>query len=221
MRLGFVEVKYKRPVTVPDKFTDQLPKKVILFLNVQYHNQYENIKKQLETAGKDVVSVRPKHAWYDGQILGCSTEEWDKGQDAFVYIGDGLFHPKAILFNNTQPVYMYDPKTDKIKVLEQKHLEQINKQRKGALASFYASTNIGVLITTKYGQMRIRDSLKLQERFPEKTFYFLIADVIDFSKLEDFPFLECFVNTACPRIMDDNQKVPRPLTNIGDLGVEW
>jgi diphthamide biosynthesis enzyme Dph1/Dph2-like protein len=63
--------------------------------------------------------------------------------------------------------------------------------------------------------------MKLQEKYPDKTFYYLLADVIDFSKLEDFPFLQAFVNTACPRIIDDTEKVPRPMVNIEDLGTVW
>lgn len=221
MKLAFVDVRYKEHVILPQDFIDQLPPKVVLFLNIQFHHQYEQIKQQLEAAGREVLTVRPKHAWHEGQILGCSVEEWHVDQDAFVYVGDGLFHPKAILFHNNQKVYIYDPKTKKSKTLTKEDIAQIEKARKGALATFYASKHIGVLITTKYGQSRLRPALKLKEQHPDKTFYFLVADVIDFSKLEDFPFIQCYVNTACPRIMDDNQKVPRPMVNIGDLGVVW
>lgn len=221
MKLKFVDVQYKLPVKLPEDFLGQLPENVVLFLNIQFHHLYEDVKGQLEAAGKTVFTVRPKHAWHEGQILGCSVEEWDKGQDAFVYIGDGLFHPKALLFNNPQPVYMYDPKTEKQRVLTKEDIAQIERQRKGALATFYASKRIGFLVTTKYGQTRMVQARKVAEKFPDKEFYYLLADVIDFAKLEDFPFIECYVNTACPRIMDDNEKVPRPLLNISDLGIEW
>ncbi len=221
MKLSFIDVRYKHPVEVPDDFIDKLPDKIVLFLNIQFHDQYEQIKNQLEAKGKIVLTVRPKHAWHEGQILGCSVEEWDEGQDAFVYIGDGLFHPKAILFNNEQKVFLFDPKTKEQKTLTKQDIEQIEKQRRGAMASFYAAQKVGVLITTKYGQSRLHEALKLKEKYPDKEFFFLMADVIDFNKLEDFPFIDCYVNTACPRIMDDNEKVPRALVNIGDLGVEW
>lgn len=221
MKLAFVDVRYKLPVVLPKEFLDMLPKKVVLFLNIQFHHLYDNIKGQIESSGREVQTVRPKHAWHDGQILGCSVEEWTVGQEGFVYIGDGLFHPKAIIFHNDQQVYIYDPKTEKSRILSKDDLAQIERARKGALATFYSSANIGVLITTKYGQSRMREALKLKKKFPDKTFYYLVADVIDFSKLEDFPFIQCYINTACPRIMDDNEKVPRPMLNIGDLGVEW
>jgi len=221
MKMRFIDVAYKHPVVLPNDFVESLPEKVVLFLNIQFHHLYATIKEQLETAGKTVLTVRPKHAWHEGQILGCSVEEWEKGQDAFVYIGDGLFHPKAVLFNNHQPVYMYDPKTQKQQILTKEDISKIEKKRKGALLTFHSSTHIGFLVTSKYGQERLQQARKVAKQFPEKTFYFLLADVIDFAKLEDFPFIECYVNTACPRIMDDHEKVPRPMLNIGDLGVEW
>jgi 2-(3-amino-3-carboxypropyl)histidine synthase len=222
MKLTFVDVKYKAPITLPKDLLDALPQKVTFFLNIQFHHQYEQLKKQLEDAGKEVITVRPKHAWHEGQILGCSVEDWsDKGQDAFLYVGDGLFHPKALLFKNDQKVFIYDPKTSKHKVLTQDDIGQILRSRKGAMGAFYAANNVGVLVTTKYGQSRMKPALKLQEKFPDKTFYFLLADVIDFSKLEDFPFIEMYVNTACPRVMDDNEKLPRPMVNLEDLGTVW
>lgn len=221
MKLAFVDVRYKLPVDLPEDFIAQLPQKVVLFLNIQFHHRYADIKAQIEKTGREVLTVRPKHAWHEGQILGCSVEEWDVGQEGFVYVGDGLFHPKAIIFHNDEKVFIYDPKTKKQKILTKADLAQIERARKGALAAFHGAKNVGMIITTKYGQTRLRDALKLKEKFPDKTFYYLVADVIDFSKLEDFPFIQVYVNTACPRIMDDNEKVPRPMLNIGDLGVVW
>jgi len=221
VKLAFVDVRYKLPVVLPQDFLEQLPQRVVLFLNIQFHYQYQELKRQIEATGRTVLTVRPKHAWHEGQILGCSVEEWSVGQEGFVYVGDGLFHPKAILFQNEQKVYIYDPKTQKTKILSKEDLAQIERSRKGARAAFLAAQHVGFLITTKYGQTRLRDALALQEKFPDKTFYYLVADVIDFSKLEDFPFIQVYVNTACPRIMDDNEKVPRPMLNISDLGVVW
>ena len=221
MKLAFVDVRYNKPVTLPAGFIEQLPPKVILFLNIQFHQQYPEIKRQIEATGREVLTVRPKHAWHDGQILGCSVEKWSAGQEGFVYVGDGLFHPKAVIFENDEPVFIYDPKTGKQKVLTKKDLEQVERARKGAIAAFHAATSVGLLVTTKYGQTRLREALDLRQRYPDKTFYVLLADVIDFAKLEDFPFIQAYVNTACPRIMDDHGKLPRPVLNISDLGVTW
>jgi len=222
MRLEFIDVKFKKQIILPKEYLEQLPKKVMLFLNIQFHDQYESIKKQLESCGIIVHTTRPKHAWHDGQILGCSVEDWSAvDAEGFVYIGDGLFHPKALLFKNDRPVFIFDPKTEKTRVLTREDITAIVRSRQGAKATFLVSKQVGVLITTKYGQSRLEPAIKLQEKFPDKTFHFLLADVIDFSKLEDFPFIEVFVNTACPRVMDDFEKVPRPMVNLDELGIVW
>ena len=222
MKLAFVDVRYKEHIVLPEPFLSSLPQKVILFLNIQFHHQYDALKKQIEDTERTVLTVRPKHAWHQGQVLGCSTEDWsDLHAEGFVYIGDGLFHPKALLFRNNEKVFMYDPKIRKHKILTKDDVANIERARKAGMASFYSSKNIGVLITTKYGQSRMKPALKLQEKYPDKTFYYLMADVIPFQKLEDFSFIECYLNTACPRIMDDADKVPKPMINIEDLGVVW
>lgn len=223
MKLAFIEVRYKEKITLPEDFLKQLPKKVILFTNIQYHPQYAQLKEQLEKKGIEVKTTRPKHAWNEGQILGCSVEDWSSiGAEAFVYIGDGFFHPKAILFQNPQPVFMYDPEAERQYILTQKDIEIIAKRRKGAMLTFHTAENVGVLITTKYGQGRLKESLALQEKYPKKKFFFFMADVIDFPTLEDFPFIQVYVNTACPRIMDDIEKLPRPMVNIQDINnIEW
>jgi 2-(3-amino-3-carboxypropyl)histidine synthase len=221
MRVTFVDVKYKKAVQLPEEFLSQLPKTVMLFLNIQFHHFYPDLKKQIEATGRTVVSARPKHAWHEGQILGCSVEDWDKGQEAFVYVGDGLFHPKALLFKNDETVFIYDPKTEKTKILTRKDIEQILKSQKGALLAFHMAKHVGVILTTKYGQTRIAQTLALRKKYPDKEFYFLLADVINFQKLEDFPFIDVFINTACPRIMDDNEKVTKPMLNLEELGIVW
>ncbi len=224
MKLAFVDVKYKEIITLPDEFISQLPKKVMLFVNIQLMHQRDAIAAQLEKHNIEVLTSRPKHSWHDGQLLGCGNEKWDQGQEAFVYVGDGFFHPSALLFNNDEKVFQYDPKTGKIKVLDKDDMRQILGAKKGGMATFYSSKNIGVLITTKYGQQRMQPAFKLQEKFPDKTFYYLLGDTIDFSKLEDFPFIQCYINTACPRISDDHSKIPRPCINIEDvaeLKMKW
>lgn len=218
MKLAFIEVRYNKEIILPEDYLAKLPKKIVLFTNIQYHPQYDELKAQIEAKGVTVSTVRPKHAWEQGQILGCSVEDWsDEGVDAFVYIGDGFFHPKALLFKNEQPVYMYDPENDEQYTLTQKDIDAILKRRKGAYVTFLSVKEVGVLITSKYGQNRFKESFALENKFPDKNFYYLLADQIDFGSLEDFNFLEVFVNTACPRIMDDHDKIFRPVINIQEL----
>ena len=226
MKIEFIRAKYNKKIVLPKKEIKELPKKIILFTTTQFHDQFSSLKKQLEQAGKKVLSFKPKHATSEGQILGCGIEKWDLGEDAeeavFLYIGDGLFHPQAMMINNPQEVYRYNPKNKKFEKLDRSHAEKLVNKQRGALIKFHSSEKIGVLVTTKYGQQRLQMSLKLKEQFPNKEFFYFIGDNLDFQGLEDFNFIECWINTMCPRIgLDDTNKLRIPIVDIGELGYEW
>ena len=93
------------------------------------------------------------------------------------------------------------------------------KKQKGALMKFMSSKEVGVLISTKPGQYNTKKAHELETKFPDKNFYFLLFDTLDFAELENFPFIECFVNTACPRISyDEADKIIKPVINVDELG---
>jgi 2-(3-amino-3-carboxypropyl)histidine synthase len=103
-------------------------------------------------------------------------------------------------------------------VLAEKDIEDLKGKMQGALTRFLMAKEVGVLMTTKPGQARAKEAYELERRYPDKKFYFLLANTIDFGELENFPFIECFVNTACPRIgYDDTNKIRKPVVNLDDL----
>ena len=44
-------------------------------------------------------------------------------------------------------------------------------------------------------------------KLKDKKSYIFIADTINESEFENFPFIECWVNTACPRFADEKTGV--------------
>ena len=218
MKTLFLHALEDITVKLPEKELAKLPKKICLVTVIQFHNQLSAIQKQLEKAGKKVHVPQTTHTFLEGHLLGCNVEELKGDFEAFLYIGDGLFHPKALLIRNRKPVYVYNPITKQFFEVDRKETEEIEKKKKAALKTFYTSKEIGVLITTKIGQARLPDALKLKEKFPDKSFYFLLDNTIDFSRLEDFNFIQCYVNTACPRLgYDDTIRTEKPLIEIDEL----
>jgi len=218
MKAFFIEARHKGKIELPEELIKALPTKVALFTTVQFLDSIEPVKKKLEAGGKKVLLMKPEHAKYPGQLLGCSIKKFDAEFDAFLYIGDGEFHPKALMLKNDKPIFIYNPFSKKHRVLEAKETKALKKKMMGALTKFIASKEIGVLISTKPGQCRTTEAYSLEKKYPGKKFYFLAFDTIDFSELENFPFIECFVNTACPRIAhDDSEKIRKPVLNIDDL----
>jgi 2-(3-amino-3-carboxypropyl)histidine synthase len=221
MKTFFVEARHKGKFELPPEVTDLLPKKIALFTTLQFLDSVAGIKKQLETKGKKVLLLKTEHTKYPGQLLGCNIKKFDEtegGFDAFLYVGDGLFHPKALMLKNKKPVFVFNPFSKEHSKLEEKDVDLMKKKNEGAMLKFMSSNEIGVLISTKPGQQQIKKAYDLEKKFPGKNFYLLLFDTIDFGELENFPFIQCFVNTACPRIAyDEAEKIRKPLINIGDL----
>ena len=215
MKQLFIEARYEGQIDLPEKLIKELPEEVALFSSVQFISNLEGVKKQLEDFGKKVLLFKPKHCKYNGQLLGCSIEKFEA--KSFLYIGDGKFHPIALMIKNNTEVFSYNPFSKKyIKILD-KDVEKMQKRIKGALLKFMTSKNIGVLVSTKPGQYDLKSAEFLEKKYPDKKFYFLMFDTLDFNSLEDFNFLDCYVNTACPRMIDDIDKFNKPLINAQDI----
>jgi len=220
MELMFIEARYKKKVII-GKYISKLPSKVGLITTVQFIGQIKEVKSQLEKEGKKVFFGKGKHTVYQGQVLGCdvnSALSISNKVDAFLYVGSGLFHPIAISLKTKKDVFTFNPLTNKFSKLDRKEAEKINKRKKGSLIKFLSSKEIGVIVTTKPGQEQLKEAFKLKNKFKDKNFYFLIFDTIDFNQLENFPFVECFVNTACPRIaLDDSVNISKSIINLRDI----
>lgn len=218
MKIVHIEARRKETFLLPDEFVKKLPKSVVLFTVIQYQNSFNAIKKQLEENNIKVDAVKPRHTRYEGQLLGCSTTKFDTDAEAFVYVGDGLFHPKALVMKNNKPVYAYDPQTEQSGEVHNSDVEIIRKKLKGSYLKFLTSENIGVLITLKPGQYKEYMTKGLRERYPNKNFYFFVDSSFNFQSLADFPFIDIFLNTMCERIGYDDMDVQGvKIMNLEDL----
>jgi diphthamide biosynthesis enzyme Dph1/Dph2-like protein len=231
-----VPAKYIPKIKIPKSIIEQLPKRMILYSSVQFLHQLPDIEKQLATEGKNIIMIKSKNFLYEGmvsekgQLLGCNSETFDINNtqvkdsefDAFLYIGDGVFHPKALLVNNRKDIYCYDPKLKKLHILEKELHDDIQKKNRGRILKFLTSKNIGVLITTKRGQNSskradmLRD--KILHKWPDKKVFMFLCSELNFSELENFNFVDIYVNTACSRIgHDDTTRSPKAIINISDV----
>jgi diphthamide biosynthesis enzyme Dph1/Dph2-like protein len=146
--------------------------------------------------------------------------------DAFLYVGTGEFHPiRMALESGGKDVYCYDPQAKKLFKLPKKAVDDHNKRVRGQLLRFYHAKTVGLLVTTKPGQINGRISaysaqekmglpLQFLKRKDGKKYYLFAIETLDHQRLEDFPFIDCWVNFACNRIADDrNLKI----VNVEDV----
>lgn len=159
-----------------------------------------------------------------GNMLGCQPPK-QMNEKTILYIGDGMFHPKGLLLKydkeNDKKIIIANPASQEVRVLEQNEIETIKKRIKGARLTFLNAKHVGVLLSVKSGQKTVQQTvpgiMKIQEKYPDKKFYFFTANTLNIQSLEDFPFVEVWVNTMCPRMVDDDTKFPKPMINLMDL----
>jgi 2-(3-amino-3-carboxypropyl)histidine synthase len=216
MRVHHIPVRRNFAIVFPQALIAQLPQTFCLCTTAQFLDRIPEMKATLESHGKTVTLYQPRHTWHAGQVLGCSTDTIDA--PAFLFVGEGLFHPQALAYANNAPVHLYDPVSEKIGMVDRDEIETRKKRREAGIKTFYTVNKIGVLLSTKSGQKDSMAVQRLKEQFPQKAFYVFMGNTIDLQGLEDFPFIEVWVNTACPRIgYDDIYKTQKPLINAEDV----
>lgn len=211
MKLVLIDGKYKGPVVLPKQALDILKKykTIAVYTTTQFNHKLSGVLKQLNKAGIKYTSSQPERTNAKFQILGCDMYHGNlklqEDVDAYLYVGDGRFHPNALIFQEedgqgTRPVIMYDPPNKKVHVLGSKDVEKVLGRRKANIKRFLGADRVGVVVTTKPGQEHFHYFKKLEEKYKDKKFYVFTCDSVSFSEMENFPFIQAWVNTACPRI---------------------
>lgn len=219
MKILFVEAK-SRKKAVP--FGAEIPfRKIGLVSAVQFAWQLDEIKKFLEKKGKKAFIGKPsRHAVLRGQILGCdasSAENIEEKVECFLYVGTGEFHPLGL--RTGKPIFILNPFTKKISRIPEESIKLEKKKQQIRILKFKEAKIIGILVSTKYGQERIREAecLKAKLEKARKEAYLFICGTIIPNELLNFPQIECWANTACPRIDDSELYNNKPIVNFEDV----
>ncbi|MEK6823664.1 MAG: diphthamide synthesis protein [Nanoarchaeota archaeon] len=229
--LILIDAKWEGEIKLTDKLKKYLqrkkPKSLALFASIQFTN-LNNFIGEIEKLGIKVNTTKAKRTNEKIQILGCDCYEDSfkeniiKNSDLILYIGDGLFHPKALLLSqinkkNFKPVIAFNPSSKEITELNKEVIEKQIKRAKRNLKLFIHADTIGILVTIKPGQQYFSAAKRLKEKLEKdgKKAYIFIDDVIHINQLENYPFIRAWVNTACPRIgTDDIVNIEQPMINI-------
>jgi 2-(3-amino-3-carboxypropyl)histidine synthase len=161
-----------------------LPKDLALVYSIQYKEIAEQIKKIL----KPIAFT---------QVLGCSKPKFPKQTKAILLIGDGKFHAKSLAFETKLPTYIYNNRT--IEKITKKDTEQMEQNQKASYMKYLHADNIGLLISTKPGQQNLKRAIQFKNKSKKKTYLF-IENNLNTTEFENFPQIESWINTACPRM---------------------
>ena len=219
MKIMMVEGRYKGKINLSNLDASAIPNKIGLATTAQFLDFVGEIKQFLENNGKTIFIDGAKQK-YAGQLLGCDVggaEKIKDDVDAFLYIGTGIFHPLGIALNIDKEVFCYDPLSAVLSKIDRAEIEKYNRKRKAAYMKFLESAEIGILVSLKPGQNNFKKAAELKNQLKDKNCYIFAFDTLDFSQVENFPFVQCWVNTACSRILDDYGKFPKPLVDLSDI----
>ncbi len=228
-RVPTIYVEARSTVNVKEAVNEALPmienwQKIGLTTTVQHIQTLDNIRETLLHAGKAVVIGDSGRLNYAGQVLGCdysNAKSIAKDVEAFLFIGGGRFHALGVALSTFKPTIVADP-YERRAYLVDKETEKVIKQRWASIEAAAKAKNFAVLIGLKPGQKRLEEALSVKRKLEEheKTAYLFAIKEITPEVLMEFPTVEAYVNTACPRIsLDDAMKFQKPVLTVNEASV--
>ncbi len=187
-------------IKLPKKEITKLPKKLFLAYSIQYKELAKQIKQQLEQNHIKIQKFQ--------QVLGCSNVNTVL---PILLVSTGKFHAQNLML---QTPILYGLKNNKIIKISEKEVNKLKAKKKTALIKFLKADKIGILVSTKPGQERLKDAIKLKNQLEKKNKqpFIFISNNIDINQFENFN-IDSWVNTACPGLAIDNFNI----INIDDL----
>jgi len=221
----YVEARAK--VSVKEAVKKAIPflkdwRSIGLTTTVQHVDTLDEARNMLLKMGKSVMignTGRLKHA---GQVTGCdysNAKAISEAVDAFLFIGGGKFHAVGIALTTTKPTVIADP-YEKRAFSVNDEARRLVKQRWASISEAKKAKEFGVLIGLKNGQRRLEEAVRIKKKL-EKTrrnATLLAIKEITPEALMQFPRIDAFVNTACPRVsLDDASRFRKPIISINEV----
>jgi len=199
--------------------------KVGLATTSQHIHKINEAANILKKAGKIVVfsstnksaEAQGIRSTYKCQVLGCDATLASANVDCFLYIGTGSFHPLAIAVELDKPVFCVDLFSKQVTQFSEQEKRRLLAKRAARLSKLKDSKNIGILVCTKPGQYKpkLAESIKDKLESEGKKVFLFIDDTLNPTSLIDFSDIDCWINTACPRLVDD--KWPKLVVNANEV----
>jgi len=196
--------------------------KIGLATTVQHIQTLNDAREFLVRAGKTVILGEAGRTEHAGQVIGCdysNVKTIVDEVDAFLFIGGGIFHALGISLSTSKITIVVDPYDNRVFSVNE-DAQKILKQQWACIEQAKNAKNIGVIIGLKLGQKRLEDALKVKELIEKhgKTAYLIAIREVTPDALLDFPTIDAYVNTACPRIsIDAPEKFAKPLLTINEF----
>ena len=189
------------------------------------HLQALNIAKEILTcAGKTVIVGDTGQIAYPGQVTGCNysnAKSIANEVDAFLFVGGGMFHALGIALSTSKPTFIADPYDNRAYPINVE-AQKILKQRFAIIQEAKKAKEFGIFVGLKPGQKHLDNAFNVKElaKKNSKGAYLLAAREINPETLLEFPSIDAYVNTACPRVsLEATGKFQKPVLTVNEFNV--
>ncbi|UCF45100.1 MAG: diphthamide biosynthesis enzyme Dph2 [Candidatus Bathyarchaeota archaeon] len=207
-----VYVEARATVTVDDAVEKSIPllskhDKIGLATTVQHVQTLAYAREILVRAGKTVMIGDAGRVNYSGQVSGCdysNVRSIAHDVEIFLFIGGGQFHALGIALSTFKPTIIANPYEKRAYSIDEE-AQKILKQRWACVEEAKHATTFGVIVGLKLGQKQLDHALRIKEiaeKNGKMAFLFAIREIVP-EALMEFPTVDAYVNTACPRISID------------------
>ena len=216
-----VYIEAKAKVSIKEAIKKAIPllkswEKIGLITTVQHVQALDEARELLLDAGKTVAIGDAGHLEHSGQVTGCNysnAKSVSKEVEAFLFIGGGRFHPLGATLATAKPTIIADPFEKRAYSIETE-AQRILRQRWASICEAEKAESFGVLVGLKSGQKKLDEALKIKEKLEKggkKATLLAVREIIP-EVLMQFPSIDAFVNTACPRVsLDEASKFLKPV----------
>ena len=190
--------------------------KIGLITTLQHVEKLDEARELLLEAGKTVAIGDTGYLKHRGQVTGCdysNAKSVSKEIEAFLFVGGGRFHALGATLATAKPTIIADPFEKRAYSIE-KEVQRILRQRWASIHEAEKAESLGVLVGLKTGQKRLKEALKTKEKLEKsgKKATLLAVREITPEVLMQFPSIDAFVNTTCPRVsLDEASKFVKPV----------
>jgi 2-(3-amino-3-carboxypropyl)histidine synthase len=167
----------------------------------QHLHQLQPSKKILENHGFKIIIGDGKGQLNDGQVFGCEfypAYDIQKRIDAYIFLGQSMFHSVSIAMSTEKPTFMLDPYfnefhqvNDNARIMEKKTILSIYKAQEAIKA------------------LKFKKSLEVLG----KDIQLIALTEITEERLRNFKGIDAYIQVACPRIAIDNH-FTKPILSV-------
>jgi len=221
-----VYIEARATLSVADVVEKALPlieewRRIGLATIIQHVQTLDEVKEILVRAGKTVMVGDSGRLIYPGQVVGCdysNAKSIAEDVEGFLFIGGGRFHALGLALSTSKPVVVADP-FEKRAYFIGDEAERVVKQRWACVQEAQKAKTFAVLVGLKPGQKKLEEALAIREKLEKsgRDAYLFAVREITSETVMNFPTVDAYVNTACPRVsLDFPQKFSKPMLTLNE-----